>query len=133
MPNYAGTCKGICSCNVVYNFLIQLLPLENSVFVVYVSNAFWYRNKAFPEGSSQNEVVFLLITFHLSYSKYNGGCENMFSLMSLSTFFTRVALVPFVQHSCCTHIALVSLMLHSCRISVARVWHSSCKLDQIFK
>ena len=68
-----------------------------------------------------------------------------------SNFFTRAALVSFVQHSCrtrvvlvalvsyscCTCVACVSLLLlvsHSCRNHVAcvtRVWHSCCKLDQI--
>ena len=71
----------------------------------------------------------------------------MFLLVSLSKskFFTRAALVQFVQHSfalvllvqhsCRTRVArfsLVSLVPHSCCIRVARVWHSRCKLDQIF-
>ena len=44
------------------------------------------------------------------------GCENLFSLMSLSKskFLTRVALVSFVQHSCRFCVALVSLVSHSC-------------------
>ena len=62
-------------------------------------------------------------------------------------FFTRVALVSFVQHSCCTHVVRVTLMLHLCctgvtrvslvlhfcHILVARVCHSCCKLDQILR
>ena len=36
---YAGTCKGICSYNLVGNFLIQLLSLQNSVFAMHFSNA----------------------------------------------------------------------------------------------
>ena len=134
MRNYAGTCKGICSYNLVYNFLIQLLPLKNSVFVVHFSNAFSYGNEAFAKVSSQNEIVPLLVIFHFSY------CENMFLLVSLSKskFLTRVALVSLVQHSCrscLTRVASVTLLSHlccSCRTSVARVWHSRCKLDQIY-
>ena len=55
--------------------------------------------------------------------------------LSKSKFFTRVALMSFVQHSCRTCVArvsLVSLVSHSCCIRVARVWHSCCKLDQIY-
>ena len=73
MRNYAGTCKDICSYNLVYNFLIQLLPLKSSVFVVHFSNAFWHGNEAFPKVSSQNEIVPFLVIFHLPHSKYRGA------------------------------------------------------------
>ena len=120
MRNYAGTCKDICSYNLVYNFLIQLLPLKISVFVVHFSNAFSYGKKALAKVSSQNEIVPLFVIFHFPY------CENMFLLHSLSKskIFTRVTLTSFVQHSCCTCVALVSLLFHSyrqCRIRVSRV------------
>ena len=145
MRNYAGTCKGICSYNLVYNFLIQLLPLKSSVFVVHFSNAFWHGNKAFPKVSSQNKIVPLLVIFHLSCSKYRGvkicfylcHYQNQnFSLVSHScrSCSIRAVHVSFVQHLCCTWVACVSLVSHSCRqcrIRVARVWHSCCKLDQI--
>ena len=52
MRNSAGTCKGICSDNPVQYFLIQLLPLKSSIFVVNFSNAFWYGNEAFAKGST---------------------------------------------------------------------------------
>ena len=72
-------------------------------------------------------------------------------LLSKSKFFTCVALVSFVQHSCLTrvfHVAIVSLVTHSCltcvtsvalvlhsccycRTRVACVWHLCCKLDWI--
>ena len=137
----------VCSYNLVYNFLMLLLPLKSPVFVVHFSNAFWYVNKAFAEFSSWNEIVPVLVIFHLPY------CENMFLLVSLSKskFFTRVTLTSFVQHSCLTRVvrvalvlplcctcvtrvSLVSLVSHSCRschTHVARVWLSCCKLDQI--
>ena len=111
MRNYAGTCKSICSYNLVHNFLIQLLPLKRSVFVVHFSNAFQHGNEAFPEVSFQNEIVSLLVIFHLPYSKYRSVKICFYSCRSCRT---RVALV---QHSCCTH--------------VARIWHPCCKLDQI--
>ena len=41
-----------CSYNLVYNFLMYLLSLKSSVFVVDFSNAFWHGNEAFPKGSS---------------------------------------------------------------------------------
>ena len=63
------TCKGICSYYLVYNFLIQFLSLKSLVFVVHFLNAFWHRNKAFPKGSSQNEIVPLLVVFHLPHRK----------------------------------------------------------------
>ena len=135
MRNYAGTCKGICSYNLVYNFLIQLLPLKSSVFVVHFSNAFWHGNEAFPKVSSQNEIVPLLVIFHLPYSKYRGVkicfylCRYQNQNVSLVSHScrscsTRVALASFVQHSCCTCVALMLLVSHSCRqccIHVARV------------
>ena len=118
-----------CSYNIVYNFLIYLWPLKSSVFVVQFQNAFWHRNNAFSKGRFQNEMVPLLIIFHLPYSKQ--GCENMLLLVSLlkSKFFTRLALMLFVQHSCCTHVVRVALALHLCHTCVAcvsLVLHSFC-------
>ena len=154
-------CKGICSYNLVYNFLMQLFPLKSLVFVVHFLNAFWHGKETFTKSNSQNGFFFLLIVFHLPYSKYKGvkiyfySCryENQnFSLVSHSccSCSTRVAPVSFMQHSCCprvisvafvlhsclTGVALALLVLHSCWIHVARVarvWHSCCKLDLINK
>ena len=112
MRNYAGTYKGICSYNLVYNFLIQLLLLQSPVFVVHFSNAFWQMNEAFPKGSSQNEIVPLLEEiFHLVYSKYRNVKTCFYSCSYHDqTFFTRVALVSFVQHSSCTRVVCVALV-----------------------
>ena len=132
--NYAGTCKDICSYNLMYNFLIQLLPLKGLVFVGHFLIAFLHGNETFPNGSSQYEIVPHFVVFHSPYSKYK-GFKKM--LLSKSRFFTRVALVSFVQHSrrtCVTHVASFALVLHPCRLyctRVARVWLSCCKLDQI--
>ena len=85
-----------------------------------------------------NEIVPLLVIFHLPYSKYSCvkicfySCSyqnQISSLVSRScrSSSTRVALV---SHSCLTHVAHVSLASHSCRscrTCVARVWHSCCK------
>ena len=131
MRNSAGTCKNICSYNLVYNFLIQLLPLKSLVFVVHFLNAFWHGNKTFLKGSSQHEFVPLLV-FHLPYSKYKGvkicfyPCRYQnqnFSLVwhSCRLCSTCVALVLFVQHSCHTCVALVLLMLHLCHQFRTRV------------
>ena len=126
-----------CSYNLVYNFLIYLLPLKSSVFVVHFSNAFWHGNEAFPKGSSQNEIVPLLVIFHLPRSKYRGvkicfylcRCQNQnFSLVShlCHSCSTRIALVLFVYYSC--RIFVDSCC--SCRTCVAFVWlvsHSWCQ------
>ena len=135
MRNYAGSRKGICSYYLMYTFLVQLLRLKSSVFMVIFLNAFWYGNEAFPKGSSQNEVATLLIVFHLPYTKHWG--VKMFLLVSSlkSKFFARVAPVLFAQHSCRTHFVRVALASHpchtfaalvslSCHTSVALVWHS---------
>ena len=125
MRNYAGTCKGICSYNLIYNVLIQLLPLKSLVFVVHFLNAFWDGNQTFPNGSPQYEIFPLFVAFHLPYSKHKGVkicfyprhyLNQNFSLVwhSCRSCSTRVALVPFVQRLCCTHVACVSLLSHSC-------------------
>ena len=126
MRYYAGTRKGICSYNLVYNLLIQLLRLQSSIFVVRFSNAFWHGNDAFPKGSSQNEIAFLLkllFCFSPLAIQLLQGRENMFSLVSLSKskFFTSVAPVSFVQHSCRLCLTRVALVLYSCRSCLTRV------------
>ena len=135
MRNYTGTYKGICSYNLVYNFLIQFLPLKSSAFVVHFLNPFWHENEAFSKGSSQNEIVPLLVIFHLPYSKYKGvkicfySCRYQNESFSLvlhccRSCSTRVALVSFVQHLCrlcLTRVASVAFLSHSCRSCLALV------------
>ena len=140
MRNYAGTFKGICSYNLVYNFLIQLLPLKSSVFVVHFSNAFWHGNKAFPKVSSQNEIVPLLVIFHLTYGKYSDVKICFFSFRYQNQNFSLVSYscrsCALMQHSCRSCGTRVALVLHQCcqcRTRVARIWHSCCKLAQILK
>ena len=76
-------------------------------------NAFWHGKEAFPKFSSQNEIVPLLVIFHLPYSKYWGVKIFLLVSLSKSKFFTQLALVLFVQHSCrqCrNHVAFVLLV-----------------------
>ena len=115
MCNYARTCKGRCSYNLVHNFLIQFSPLQSSVFAAHFSNRFWYGNEAFPKVSSQNEIAFLLVIFHLSYKQLIQDCENMFSLVCplQNEIFSLVSFVQLLSNSCrscSTRIALVSLV-----------------------
>ena len=141
MRNYAGTCKNICSYNLVCNFLIQLLPLKSLVFVVHFLNAFWHENETFLKGSSQYKILPPLVVFHLPYSKYKGVKICFYPCLYQNQIFhscrTRVvcvALVSFVQHSCRTCIApvsLVSLVSHTCCIRVARVWHQFGNRSQL--
>ena len=114
-----------------YNFLMQLFPLKSLVFVVHFLNAFWHGKETFPMSSSQNEIVPLVIVFHLPYSKYKD--VKMFLLVSLQnqnfslvshlcrSCSTHVAFVSLVQHSVCTCVALALLVLYSCCIRVAYV------------
>ena len=113
MRNYAGTCKGICSYNLVYNFLIQLLPLKNSVFVVHFSNAFSYGEEAFPKVSSQNEIVplhIVKICFYLCCYQNQNFSLVLHSCRWCSARVARVLLVLLVSHSCRIRAALVALM-----------------------
>ena len=112
MFTYAGTYKAICGNNLVYNFLIQLLPLQSPVFVVYFSNAFWHGKETFPKGSSQNQIFSLLIIFHLPYSKYRNMKTCFYSLSDQNQIFF---------HSCRTCVVPVAIMWYLCRTCVARV------------
>ena len=124
-----------CIFNLGYNFLIQLLPLQSSVFVVHFPNAFWHWNKAFPKGSSQNKSSPRNLFFTMWLIQ---KCKNMFSFVSLtkSKFFTCIALVSFVQHLHRTLVALVSFLLHLCRTCSVRdtsawLFCMCSKIDQI--
>ena len=109
--NHAGTCTGICSYNLVYNVLMQLFPLKSLVFVVHFLNAFWHGKETFPKSNSQNEIVALLIVFHLPYSKYKSVKICFYSCRYQNQNF----------HSCPTCFISVAVMLHLCRTRVARV------------
>ena len=98
------------------------------VFVVHFLNAFWHGKETFPKSSSQNEVVPLLIVFHLPYSKYKGAKICFYSFRykikifhSCRTRVVRLALVSHSCHQCITRVALVSHSCHQCLILVASV------------
>ena len=91
------------------NVLMQLFPLKRLVFVVHFLNAFWHGKETFPKSNSQNEIVPLLIVFHLPYSKYK-GVKICFYLCRYQN--QNFSLVLHSCHSCSTRVALVS---HSCR------------------
>ena len=115
----------ICSYNLVYNFLMYLLPLKSSVFVENFSNAFWHGNEAFPKGSFYNEIVPLLVIFELPYSKYRDGKICFYSCrFQIKVFHScriRVAHVALVSHSCHSCSTLVSLVSHLCCSCCTRV------------
>ena len=122
MCNFARTCNGICSYNLVYNFLMLLFPLKSLVFVVHYLNAFWHGKETFPKSGSENEFVRLLIVVYWPYSKYKGvkicfypsRYQNQnFSLVSHSCRLcsTHVSLVLLVPHLCCIRVARVALVL----------------------
>ena len=127
-------CKDIYSYNLVYNVFIQLLCFCDALFERILA---W--ECGISKGSTQNEIVPVLVIFHLPYGKQRGVkiCFYWFRYQNQNCF-THVALVSLVSHQCCssstrvalvlhscraflTCVALVSLVLHSCRSRVARV------------
>ena len=116
VTNYAGTCKGICGYDLVYNFLIQLLPLQNPVFMVHFSNAFWYGNEAFLK---------VVLKIKLLHSLQSFTC-HMVNIGEWKYIFTRVVIKVFSleSHSCCscsTRVVREALLSHSCRSCLTRV------------
>ena len=118
------------------NFLIQLFSLKGLVFVVHFLHASCHGNDTFPKGSSQNEIVSLLVVFHLPYSKYKrvkicfySCCYQIRIFHSCRTRVVRVALVLHLRPQCSTRVALVSHSCHSCLTCVSLVLlvlHSCC-------
>ena len=145
MRNYTGTRKGI---NVQLQSSVYLFDISFAIKkfsfcgAIFKSILAWERGIELPKGSSQNQVVRLLVIFHLPYIKcmgvkicfYSCHYQNQnFSLVlhSCRSCRNRAALASFIQHSCHACVALVSLVSHSCCTRFARVWRSCCKLDQI--
>ena len=107
---------------------MQLFPLKSLILVVHFLNAFWHGKETFPKSSSQNEIVPLLIVFHLPYSKYKGvkicfySCRYKIKIFhSCRTRVVRVALVSHPCRSCLTCVTLVLLVPYSCCICVVCV------------
>ena len=97
---------------------IQLFPLKSLAFVVHFLIAFLHGKETFPKSSCQNEIVPLLIVFHLPYNKYKGV---KICLHSCRTRVVRVAFVSHLCRQCSTRIALVSHSCRQCRTLVAFV------------
>lgn len=122
MCNYAGMCKCICSYNLVFNVLIQLLPLRSSVFVMQFSNIFWHRNEALLRIKLFVSLQsFICHTANIDVRKCFYFCHYQNQI--------HAALVLFVQHSChtCvkTCVACVTLVL-SCCTHLTLVLHLCC-------
>ena len=119
----------------VQKFLIYLLLLKSSIFVVHFSNAFWHGNGVFPKGSSQNEIAALLVIFNLPCSKYRGvkicfySCSYQNQNFSLVLHLCRsCSTLSHSCHSCSTRVTLASRSCFLCLTRVTRVWRSCCKL-----
>ena len=109
MCDYAKTCKEICSCNLVYNFLIQLFSLQNQVFVVHFHTHFGMETRHFQK------VVLLLVIFPLSYSEYRN--------VKICFHFTviKIKFFSLVSHSCRSCSICVALLSHPCCSCCTRV------------
>ena len=123
MHNYAGRCKCICSYNLVYNILIQLLPLQSSVFVVHFSNAFWHGNEAFLKVVLRMKLLLSLKSFTCHI--VNAGLRKfVFIRVIIKIESVRGA---HLSHPCCScrapvaFVSLVSLVSHSCCSCLALV------------
>ena len=57
MRGYADARGGVWGCGLVYGILAWLLALQDSVFVVRFSGAFWHGGWVIPGGRSWSEYV----------------------------------------------------------------------------
>ena len=99
-----GARASTCSYNLVYNFLIYLLPLKSLVFVMHFSNALCHVNEAFPKSNSWNQIAPVFVIFHLSYSKYRGVKICFYSCRYQNQNFL------LLSHSCCSYSTRVALL-----------------------
>ena len=125
MSNYERTCKGVCIYNICITFVIAF-AITKFIFC----GALFKHILVWEQGISKRQFLERQCSSPCSFSfdiQLILGCENMFLIVSLSKlkFFTRVAFVSFVSHSCRTRVARVALVSHSCRTRVARGQHSS--------
>ena len=116
-----------CSYNLVYNFLINLLPLKSSVFVVLFSNAFWHGNETFQKVVLRMKLFLYLKSFTchvVNIRVWKCFCSCSYQNQNFS----------LVSHSCRLCSARVALVLHWCSLCLTRVacvWRSCCKLNYI--
>ena len=123
MRNYAGTCKVI---NVQLQCSVYLFDILFAIKKFSFCGVLFNRILAWERGISKRQYLEGNCSFPCNLFiaiQYMQGCENMFLLVSLSKskFFTRVALVSFVQYSCRTRVVSVALVSHSCQTCVALV------------
>ena len=96
MCNYARTCKGSYICNLLNNFLIQILPMKGSFFVMHPKRQILECNFSSPCNLS---FVIQLVQ----------GCGNIFKLLVIKIkIFTCIAILLLVWHLCCTCVTLAS-------------------------
>ena len=90
---------------------VQLFEIAFSIkrfsFCGALLNAYWHGNETFPKGSSYNEIVPLLVVFHLPYSKYN-VVKICFYLCRYQN--QNFSLVSHSCRSCSTRVAPMSLV-----------------------
>ena len=115
MRNFVGTCKSICSYNLICNFLIKVLIIQSQVLWCTFQTHFSMGTRHFQK------VVLRRKCSSPCNSSFDiermQGFENIFFLLSLpkSKFFPRVALVSLVSHLCAARAALV-LLVSSTRV-----------------
>ena len=118
--NYAGTCKSICSNNLMFNIWYSFCHCK----VQFLWCTFQMH---FCMGTRHFQKVILRMKLFLSLYYFTCHIANIrvwkyvFTHASKSKFLTLAALVSFVWRSCSTHVALVSLVSHSCCTRVALV------------
>ena len=121
MRNYTGTRKGI---NVQPQSSVYLFDISFAIKKFGFCGAIFKSILAWERGISKRQFLESSCSSacNLSLAIYQMyGCENMFLLLSLSKskFFTRVALVPFVQKLRRTRVVRVALVSHLRRTRVA--------------
>ena len=142
MRNYARTCKDSCSFNLVYKYwysschdkvqslwctfqthfsmrtrYFQKIVFRMKLFLSLLSFIFYIANRGVWKYVFTSVVIKIKI-FH--------SCHTLFVRVALASYscHTRVALVSFVSHLCCScsaRIALVLLVSHSLRSCMALV------------
>ena len=137
MRNYAGTCKGICCCNLVHNFDIVFAIKIQFLWCTFHTH-FGMESRLF-----QRAVLRMNCSSPCNYSfaiQLIQRWKNVFTsviikiIHSCRTCVIHVALVPHSCRSCSTRVVrgkLFSHLCHSCRTRVTRVWQLCCKIVQI--
>ena len=121
MHNYVGTCKSFYDYNVVYNVLIEFLPLQSLVFVTHFQTYFDLGTMNFWKVIHRMKL-FLSLHFSICHIIIIGIWKYVFTCVvikmkvfqSCRNCVVCIALVPLVPQSCCTCVALVLHSYSSC-------------------